>query len=122
VAAKRITATVWILRPRGALGEDVVPELLAAFFHALDQGARDVVVDLSAAQAIDRAGATTIGDLAEKMLERGSALWLAASWPSGDGHTLRPIRRAGTDALRGVRDDLDQALDARLARESHTNT
>jgi hypothetical protein len=111
VAIKRVTAAVWILRPAATLEGDTVSALVAAFSEALDRGARDVAIDLSSTTAIDADGAATICNLAEAMLERDSVLWLADSWPGGDGHTLKPIREAGSDALRGVSDKLDNALE-----------
>jgi anti-anti-sigma regulatory factor len=110
LAVKQIGETVWILRPAGALESRTVDALRDRFLEAVDAGALHVVIDLSDVEAIGGDGAGTLVVMADLMLGRHGALWLAARWPDRRGHKLRPIAESGPQALLGVTPELDAAL------------
>lgn len=111
IAVKRAAASVWILRPQGALDRDLVADLCSRIDDTLEQGARDVVVELGSAGSISVEAVEVLEGLTAALLARDSVLWLAAPWPDGRGHTLRPVRETGIEAMRGVSDELDRALE-----------
>jgi hypothetical protein len=115
VATKRVGTAVWILRLNGGV-DTHADDLSSAFDEAIARGARDVVVDVGRRAIVDAELATTLSALNDTMLERDSTLWLAAPWPNGRGHTLKPVREPGLDGLRGVSDELDDAIDRTDAR------
>jgi len=108
-ATKRIGASVWILRPRGVLERDALGDLRRAFRDALDQGARDIVIDLSLASAVSADVATALSAAADAMIARDGVLWISVPWPEGDGFTLRPIRTGGVEGLLDVGALLERA-------------
>lgn len=111
LVVKRIGETTWILRPKEALESRTVDVLRDRFLEAVDSGGQHVVVDLSDVDTIASEGAATLVAMADLMLGRSGALWIAARWPEGAGHTLRPIEEHGPQALVGVTPALDAALE-----------
>jgi hypothetical protein len=112
VDVTHVAGAVWMLAPHAVLVGETAAALESAYREALALGARDVVVDLGRHCPIDSDGASAIVGMAREMLERGSSLWLASTWPDGRGHTLRPLREVGLEHMRGVSGELDEALDA----------
>jgi hypothetical protein len=55
--------------------------------------------------------------MADLLLSRNGALWIAAARPDDGGHTLREIETRGGEALGGISPALDSAL-KRLASSS----
>ena len=110
VTVKQVATSVCILRPRSGLSRKTSSDLSAAVDEAIRHGADDIVVELGAMSIIDADVVELLQAMAETLLARDSLLWLAAPWPDGRGHTLRPVRDVGPDALRGVSDALDLAL------------
>src|SRR5919108_3850916 len=90
---RRVGESVWILRPREALESRSVGRLRDVFLEAVDSGALQIVVDLSEVDAVAPEGAATLRAMADHLLGRNGGALLAAPWPSGDGHALRPIEK-----------------------------
>ena len=116
LVVRQVGTSVWILRPRHALEGRLVGVLRDAFLEAVDSGAQQVVVDLSEVEMIAPQGAATLVAMADHVLARKGAFWLAATWLGGTGPALRAIEEHGPDALRGLSPALDSALEE-LAHE-----
>ncbi len=113
LAVTRVTDVLWILRPQGTIAGRTVARLRDAFLEAVDCGAREVVVDLSAVESVAEDGATTIAAMSDDLLGRGGAFWIAARGPEDARLRLRPVAARGPEGLRGMA----SVLDAAMARE-----
>lgn len=112
----RVSDAVAILRPSEALRGRAVTSLRDAFLDEVDGGAHTVVVDLSEVADIGASGAATLLSMADLLLGRNGALWIAVAGPDVGGYTLREVQTRGAHALAGISPALDAAL-AALAGE-----
>ena len=111
LTVKQIGVTVWILRLcETAFEHRAVTAVGEAFREAVEREASDIVVDLNRAAKVSAAGVATLTAMAEEMLARNGALWIAAPWSEGAGYTLRPIQEPGTRGLVGLSPVLDLAI------------
>jgi anti-anti-sigma regulatory factor len=116
-AVTRVGDTVAILRPHHALRDRAVTILRDAFLDEVDDGALAVVVDLSEIDDISAAGAAALVSMADLLLSRNGALWVAVARPDDGRQILREIETRGAEALGGISPALDSAL-KRLASSS----
>jgi anti-anti-sigma regulatory factor len=114
LAVKRVGETVAILRLRDALRDRAVTALRDSFLEEVDGGALEVVIDLSEVDDIGADGAAALVSMADVLLSRNGALWIAAAKTDVGGHALREIETRGAAALGGIYPVLDAALE-RLA-------
>jgi hypothetical protein len=110
VVVWRVGESAWILRPTKALATDVVDALRDVFLEAVDDGAENVVVDLTHVGALTRRGAATIRAMTDLMRGRNGTLWLAARRSDTGGYTLRALGEDGRSSSVGVSIALDSAL------------
>jgi anti-anti-sigma regulatory factor len=111
VTVTRVGRASWILRVRGSLEHETVSALREAFGDAVRCEATDVVVDLGSITTVSPDGAATLAAMADDMRRWNRVLWIAATWPDGKGHTLRPIQEPPPAGLIGIASALDDALE-----------
>jgi anti-anti-sigma regulatory factor len=110
VASQQVGSSFGILRVASTQEATTAAELRAAFDSVVAAGARNIVVELRATPTIDREVADALRAMAASLHARGALLWLAAPWPSGRGHTLRPVRDASAETMRRVSHELDRVV------------
>jgi hypothetical protein len=99
-----------MLRLRESFDRVVVRDLLAAF-DEIAGDAGDVVVEFCRGPFLADGVPAALQAMRETLRARSGTLWLAAPWPDGRGHTLRPLRDAKADSLRGIHASLDVAVE-----------
>jgi hypothetical protein len=117
-AAEEVARRVWVVVPESVLDARGTDELRDALIGALDRGALNLVVDLTAVTEISQGALEVLGTVSETLRARGGLLWLATMGAEGFPFSIRPVDESGLGGHAG----LTSALEGALARQGTVAT
>jgi anti-anti-sigma regulatory factor len=98
--------TTWVIAVRGAVGGETASALRDSLLSAIQQGVKEVVLDISEAAAISGPAHELIAAASSTLADRGGSLlvWNSSSAVPGEDATfvMREVRGPVRDALLGV--------------------